>query len=203
MAVFLFLAAIFTLVIAQLPDTSSSFNFRIRPDFASYDSPLRAIKGWDLSSYHLSPCYDYAVFTNQTGRIFYANGTAEEFSDRTSTIASDGGSPPWPWGIVVSAANATDSKGRRQVYIDCGAGTPGMSVADWPATVYYQTGTFYVCEETFLYGPAIALYWREKVDQTPEGCANVELQAWCLEDETEHEFSRKSTCYLEGDDSDD
>ncbi|KAF2253584.1 hypothetical protein BU26DRAFT_560875 [Trematosphaeria pertusa] len=202
MYIFYSLAAVAALAAASpqgipssIPPVSKAPNFRITAAFAQ-DSPLSEVAGgWNLTSYHITPCYDYAVFTNHTGRTFYANGTDEQFANHTSNLLSDGGTPPWPWGTVVAAANATDDEGRRPVYINCGQGTPGFQVADWPGTVYYGTGTFYVCNATLLYGPAIALYWRKKVDQTPEGCANVELQAWCLDDDTEHELQRNSTCY--------
>ncbi|KAF2636157.1 hypothetical protein P280DRAFT_522405 [Massarina eburnea CBS 473.64] len=176
-----------------LPPTSTSPNFRIAAAFNS-DSPLSAIaQGWNLTTYHVDPGNNYVVLSNTSSRTFYNNGTADDFTSHTSQVWTDGGTPPWPQGVSV----APDKEARRGVYVTNGRATPGVEVAEWPATVYFGTGTWYVCNLTLTYGPAIALYWREKVDNTPEGCANVELQAWCLENGSgvEHPLARNSTCY--------
>jgi hypothetical protein len=174
---------------------SKAPNFAINARIPS-DNPLSIADGWNLTSYHIQPCYDYAVFTNVTGRTFYANGTNEEFSGRTSNILSDGGTPPWPWGTIVSPANATDAQGRRNVFINCGTGTEGLRVekAGRAGRVVYEGGEFYVCNSTLLYGPAITLYYREEKEDTPEGCADVQLETKCLDDQTEHEYQKDSWC---------
>ncbi|KAF2739203.1 hypothetical protein EJ04DRAFT_508918 [Polyplosphaeria fusca] len=191
---------IVTLLLAAFATASNTY--KLAPNFAikakiPADSPLKAANDWNLTSYHIMPCYDYAVFTSDPGRTFYANGTKDDFKSHTSNILSDGGTPPWPWGTIISAANATDDQGRRNVYINCGTGTTGLEVLKPPRggpTVEYGHGDFYVCNSTFLYGPAIALYWRERKDETPKGCSNVVLTTECLDDETEHEFQRDSFC---------
>ncbi|KAF1959373.1 hypothetical protein CC80DRAFT_591400 [Byssothecium circinans] len=194
----LHLTSIIALAVAQdLPPISNSPNFRITANFNS-ESPLSvAAQGWNLTTYHILPGNDYVVLTNNTGRIFYNNGTADDFSSHTSQIWSDGGTPPWPWGVNVAPTSAPDEEGRRNVYVTSGVATPGVEVAEWPGTVYYTTGTFYVCNSTLLYGPAIALYYKDKNQVTPKECANVELQAWCLNEGSglEHPFARNSTCY--------
>ncbi|KAF2118451.1 hypothetical protein BDV96DRAFT_597277 [Lophiotrema nucula] len=177
--------------------TTRAPNFAITASLPP-NSPLKAAQGWNLTSYHITPCYDYAVFNNHEGRTFYANGTASNFSSHTSNILSDGGSPPWPWGTIISAANSTDSEGRRNVYINCGLGTPGLEVVSGrrgqAPSVSYGSGEFYVCNSTLLYGPAITLYYREKREETPESCSDVQLKTKCLDDATEHEFQRDSWC---------
>jgi hypothetical protein len=199
---FFHLASVFVLAAAasdsDLPDIGASPSFRINAN-PPPDHPLSYIQGWNLSSYHISPCDDRAVFyPNDTGRIFYVNGTDDEFADRAATLHTDGGTPPWPWSVSVGAPNeAGETQGRRPVRIGCGTASPGLQVAEWPGTVYYQTGTWYVCNVTLIYGPAIALFWREKVERTPADCLNVELQSWCLRagPGSEREFTRNSTCY--------
>ncbi|KAF2650188.1 hypothetical protein K491DRAFT_683224 [Lophiostoma macrostomum CBS 122681] len=170
-------------------------NFAITADLPP-ESPLAVANGWNLTSYHISPCYDYAVFLNDTGRTFYANGTADDVSTHNLTILSDGGTPPWPWGTIVSAANATDDEGRRNVFIDCGIGTTGLEVerGGRDTEVAYGNGGFYVCNSTLLYGPAIALYYREAEEETPTGCEDVKLRTECLDDETEHNLQQDSWC---------
>ncbi|KAF2261861.1 hypothetical protein CC78DRAFT_546307 [Lojkania enalia] len=143
------------------------------------------------------PCYNYAVFTNATGRTFYANGTFEEISSCTSDILSDGGTPPWPWGTIITPNNETDGEGRRNVFINCGTGTPGVEVRkkrrNGPRVVYGE-GEFYVCNSTLLFGPAMTLYYREKAESTPGNCADVVLRTKCVDDKTEREFQRDSWC---------
>ena len=137
------------------------------------------------------------VLTGGTSRVFYNNGIAEDFSSHTSRLWSDGGTALWPWGVIVASSSAPDNQGRRNVYLTSGIATPGVEVADWPGTVYYGTGTFYVCNSTLSYGPAITLYFKDKGQMTLESYANVELQAWCLDEGSggEHSFARNSTCY--------
>lgn len=193
----------FPLLFIPLLPVALAGGFAHAPNFAitanvkvNSRDPLSVAQGWNLTSYHIAPCYDYAVFTNITGRTFYANGTTSEFDTHTSDILSDGGTPPWPWGTIVSPSNATDDQGRRNVYINCGLGTPGLVVQKtrgYPRVIY-GTGEFYVCNSTLLYGPAITLYYREENEKTPTGCADVELKTKCLEDETTHEFQRESWC---------
>ncbi|KAF2464090.1 uncharacterized protein BDR25DRAFT_381721 [Lindgomyces ingoldianus] len=185
-----------TAAIAQAP------NFAITAKLSS-SSSLIAIQGWNLTHYHFGACYNYAVFTSGTGRTFYANGTADEFSTHTSNLLSDDGSPFLPWGLIVSAPNATDNQGRRNVYINCGPGTSGVQVktdGSFPMMgkgprVVYGTGEFYVCKSNFVYGLAIALYYREAGEETPARCSNVELQTQCLDDRTEHPYQQDSWCY--------
>jgi hypothetical protein len=170
-------------------------NFAITADLPP-NSPLAVAQGWNLTSYHIQPCYDYAVFTNETGRTFYANGTTEDISTHSANILSDGGTPPWPWGTIVSAANATDDQGRRNVFVNCGLGTAGLEVKKVrrDTEVVYGSGDFYVCNSTLLYGPAITLYYRESEESTPTGCEDVKLRTKCLADETERELQRDSWC---------
>ncbi|KAF2679292.1 hypothetical protein K458DRAFT_408153 [Lentithecium fluviatile CBS 122367] len=179
------------------PSISKSPAFRINAN-PPPSHPLSTIQNWNFSSYHISACSSRAVFSpNSTGRTFYANGTDAEFSSRTATLNTDGGTPPWPWGVSVAGPDEVDEEGRRSVSIACGRGTEGVQVAEWPGTVYYETGSWYVCNATLVYGPAMALFWRTKVERTPEGCVNVELQAWCVDGGggVEHAFGRESTCY--------
>jgi hypothetical protein len=160
------------------------------------DSPLATAQGWNLTSYHIGPCYDYAVFTSATGRTFYANGTADQFATHIPNILSDGGTPPWPWGFIINPVNATDEQGRRNVFINCGIGTPGVEIKreHKDTQVAYGTGEFFVCNSTLLYGPAITLYYRERGDITPQGCADVQLLTKCLSDGTLREFQKLSWC---------
>jgi hypothetical protein len=177
------------------PNLSKSPNFRIIA-VPPPDQALSYINSWNLTSYHISPCDDRAVLIDSPGRTFYTNGTSSEYAEHAATLHSDGGTPPFPWSVTVADSETLDDEGRRTVSIGCSDATSGVQVAYWPGTVYYGTGTFYVCEAELLYGPAMALFYKEKVDQTPDGCINVELQAWCEDGGAQHDGSRDETCYL-------
>jgi hypothetical protein len=183
-------------IAAAAPACSTAPNVAIVASLAP-GSPLAGVQGWNLTSYHITPCYDYAVFTNQSGRTFYANGTDAEFGSHAANILSDGGTPPWPWGTIVAPANQTDGQGRRNVFINCGIGTPGLEVVknrSGGGKLVYGTGEFYVCNSTLPYGPAVALYYREKGGALFEGCADVELLTKCLSDDSRREFQQDSLC---------
>lgn len=184
-----------------LPPTCSAPNFRITANLAS-TGPLDVIQGWNLATDDIYPCFSFAMFTDhdstyEGGRPFYAHCTEEDTPDRDCTILTDG---PWgSWGLYVDGTDEGDEEGRRRVHINCASmarPSPGMEVAEWPGIVYYSTGSFYACNTTFKDFSVVGLFYREKVDKTPENCANVELQAWCLDDATDHEGAKNSTCYL-------
>lgn len=183
-------------IAAAAPARSTAPNFAVVANLPA-GGPLASAQAWNLTSYHITPCYDYAVFTNQSGRSFYANGTAAEFGTHSSNVLSDGGTPPWPWGTIVAPANQTDEQGRRNVFINCGTGTPGLEVIkneSGGGKVVYGTGQFYVCNSTLPYGPAIALYYREKDGKLFDGCADVELLTRCLDDNSRREYQQDSFC---------
>lgn len=189
----------------QLKPSNQSFNFGIIAKLPS-NSSLRSIQAWNLTSYHITPCNDYAVFTEKAGRRFYENGTAIQFGLGNSTILSDGGTPPWPWGLQINPPNRTDDQGRRNVYISCGAATSGLAVhpgapgehGGGPVVTYTDgetSGSFYVCNSTLPYGPGMALYYRDADKPTPSNCCDLELGTVCLpSNEAEHPFDRPSWC---------
>ncbi|KAF2432831.1 hypothetical protein EJ08DRAFT_116738 [Tothia fuscella] len=75
-----------------------------------------SIQNWELTSYQITPCQDYAVLQaaseNDGGRPFYANGTASEIRCRQPNILTDGGTPPFPYGLIVPPLDETNSLGR-------------------------------------------------------------------------------------------
>ena len=181
---------------SESPTVESSPNFRITGNVGPLDHPLSFIQGWNLSFYQFDECYQEAVFySDESYPIFYVNGTDDEFANRKATIHTDQGGPPTrPYGVGISTE--PDEEGRLPVYLSCGEGSPGLQVAEWPGTVYFETGTMYVCNTTKHDDKVFALFWHEKGKPTPKECVGLELQAWCLDVEgEEHEFQRNSTCY--------
>jgi hypothetical protein len=188
------------------PPFNHAANFKLVADVTSSDlSP--SIQNWELTSYHISPCYDYAVlqdpaaYNNAGGRPFYANGTASEIRFHQGNLLSDGGTPPFPYGFIVPSLNTTDGDGRRAIAINCGAGTNQVGISTFPdpepklVSYAYGAGQFYVCNATLPYGPAIQLFVRDFESATPDDCAEVNLIPQCVFDGASHPFGAEVGCY--------
>jgi hypothetical protein len=184
---------------AQLPPRSSSQNFKLVAHVTGSDL-TPSIENWELTSYHITPCYDYAVLTeasvNGGGRIFYVNGTADEVSNGEEDMLSDGGTPPTPYGIFLGGTDSTD---RRPVQITCGRGTGGVDIVSGPRGVpqlNYGTGksNFYACNSTLPSGPAIEVFLREGSEPYQAGCANITLIAKCASATPSHSTAANSKC---------
>ena len=170
-------------------DTSATTapNFRLVADVIS-DDLEPSIQGWAISSYHIGACLGVAVVVPNTPdrtRAFYVNGTTADVRDGAGNILSDGGTPPIPYGFVVSQADQTDDQGRRAVRINCGPGSPGVSLSHstkhahltyHEGSVETRFGAWYACNTSLPFGPAMVLYYRSRGENTPEGCAELRLQ---------------------------
>ncbi len=171
------------------PTSTSSSHFRLVVDVTSHDLEP-SIQDWAVSSYHIGPCYSYAVLLPYNGsadysRAFYVNGTSSDVKGGTSNIITDGGTPPVPYGVDVPAAKDADKDGRRPVQMNCGEGTPGVIIsrrADTNPRLRYNDkadnepfGGWYACNSSLIYGPAVVLYYRGREEATPKGCADLTL----------------------------
>jgi hypothetical protein len=157
-----------------------------------------SINDYVLTSYHTGAGQAYAVLVPNTtltsGRIFYTNGTAEEIRYRRSNILSDGGSPPFPFGVVL---NEDDS-----VSVNAGTGTAGVNLALFPDPISRLSAVgkegFYACEKTLSSGPAVQVFTKAFEEEIPAGCADVNLLAQCSESTgVEHPFAAVSGCYAD------
>ncbi|CAI6277272.1 unnamed protein product [Periconia digitata] len=192
---------------SQLPPTTKKPAFNILAIIPP-ETPLAHVSAWSLTIPSTSPISDTlpVLLTPDPnlGTTFYENGTSETFAARTSQILTDGVDDGVPWAITLRSPGQESSQIE---LVKGGQGYPGVQVAEWPATVYLETGTFFVCNVTTSSLSSavaeddeenvIALFWRRKGSRTPEGCSNAEMQAWCVEGGTLHENSRDSTCYYE------
>jgi hypothetical protein len=192
-----YLVSAIVLAAADDPTIEKSPTVRITAAPGYLDQPLSIVQGWNLSFYPSQPCHQEAYFSpNGSPTIFYVNGTDDEFASRKATLQTDRGGPPAsPHGVRISSE--PDEEGRFPVFMSCGAGSLGLQVADWPGTVYYETGTMYVCNTTVLGDEGLGLFWHEHGAPTPKDCLGLTLEAWCADDEESalHEFERNSTCY--------
>ncbi|CAG8952396.1 hypothetical protein HYFRA_00001143 [Hymenoscyphus fraxineus] len=177
------------------PPRSTSESFRLIANVTANDL-TPSINGWELSSYHIGAGQGYAVLTNPTpsvGRIFYTNGTAEDIRYRQSDILSDGGTPLFPFGIVLNQD--------KSVSVNAGLGTPGVNLALFPDPISALSAVgkdgFYACQTALPFSP-IQIYTRAYEEETPAGCADVTLLAQCSESSgAEHPFGATSGCYAD------
>lgn len=127
------------------------------------------------------------------------NGTAEEVRYNQGDLLTDGGTPPFPFGVSIDPANVTNTHGEHNVYINAGLGEPGVGLVQFPSPIpymgYAEGGGYYACNNTLLYGPAIQLLYRYYEETTPEGCVDVTLLPQCVVNGTFEEFGNTVNCY--------
>ena len=140
------------------------------------------------------------------GRPLYLNGTAQDLRYNTGNVLSDGGTPIFPFGLVV-AARGTGSK--RLVQINAGMGTPGVGITHFPdpyPRLFYVNqevmegpGAWYACRETGIpLDGNVAVYYRGEDEVTPNECVEIELVPWCngpFGEESERPFAIAGACY--------
>ncbi|KAI0466020.1 hypothetical protein F4859DRAFT_340816 [Xylaria cf. heliscus] len=89
-------------IIPNYPPNELSTGFRLVANVTDPATDLTpSVDGWELQGIHTGAGLNDAVLTSETGRIFYHNGTAAEIRFGEGSILSDGGSPPFPYGIYV------------------------------------------------------------------------------------------------------
>lgn len=150
-----------------------------------------------------------------TGRIFYLNGTSSEWDTGRTHVLSDGGTPPFPWGLGVAdfPGSGASGPGENAVTVSAGSGTE-MKIARSPAPVpelvnVKGRGEWVGCDRyvASLNGNMTVLayvYAREGEQEptVPEGCTVVKLLAQCAElgelpegSTSSHEFALTVKCY--------
>ncbi|CAF9927353.1 hypothetical protein IMSHALPRED_007193 [Imshaugia aleurites] len=151
-------------------DTSKTFKLKslvLSPSNSSFNNLY-------LEPYHIFPGANYAVLSPKTatnpGIIGYLNGTAADFADRNTDLLFNAN--PSPYGFVIDSVNATYNP----ILINAGNGTTGIFI-DQGIIKYHSpmSGGFYACNNTLEFGPAVQLFYKPKVIDTPTGCSDVEL----------------------------
>ncbi|KAI1762452.1 hypothetical protein GGR53DRAFT_501523 [Hypoxylon sp. FL1150] len=191
----------------------SSKGFKLVASIAGVDKNLSVpIQGAYLEGAHVGAGLNTAVLNATTqGAIFYQNGTAEEVQAGVSTIASDGGTPLYPYGLS-AYLNSTDATSPDALSINVGVGTTGVTLtkpASGPGKLEWGTASFIACDETLAYyGPG----WHFAVVKdlassppepaVPDNCVLINLVPQCatLSDlppgsVASHEFANEVTCY--------
>ncbi|KAI0403778.1 hypothetical protein F4802DRAFT_277990 [Xylaria palmicola] len=209
-------------VVPHYPPSSASTGFRLVVNVTDPASDLTpSVNGWELQGIHTGAGQNEATLASGPGRVFYHNGTATEIRYNQGSVLSDGGSPPFPYGIYVQGAGEHDATypDEHAVGISVGSGTVGVSLAAFPNPYTYLTatapGTYVACPRTVPYynaeyvvvrfaydvvDPATSLYVRD----VPAGCAAVNLIPECdalaalpAGSIASHEFAAESKCYAD------
>ncbi|KAM0152915.1 hypothetical protein ACHAQE_007886 [Botrytis cinerea] len=186
------------------PPKSSSNYFTLVANVTSGDL---AINNFVVESYHTGAGTAYAVLaednTEANPRIFYINGTATDVRFGNSSTLSDAGSGSntFPESLTITPSDpASSSSGRSTVEINAGVGQPYVGLTASPIQTTqlhgYQGETFYACNTTLLYGPAIQLFYRGYSEETPAGCSDVALLPQCSEGSGSEDASAATvSCY--------
>lgn len=145
-------------------------------------------------------------------RVFYQNGTAREVKLAESTVISDGGLPPIPFGISFSADEG--SSALSTAHLNAGPGTQGVGTTRDPVPyAFLYPDTYAVCNESIPYyqGEYFLILKqlnaspdqsKSRRDQIPNACAPVRLLAECAplnslppNSFASHEYAEESGCY--------
>ncbi|KAI1075762.1 hypothetical protein F5B20DRAFT_558524 [Whalleya microplaca] len=211
-------------VVPHYPPTSSSTGFRLIANVTDPSTDLNPpINNWVFSGIHVGAGLNDAVLLADsgadTGRIFYHNGTAEEIRYGKGSILTDGGTPPFPFGIYVQGNNesAPQDPSEYGVDVNVGSGTIGVSLEQFPDPYTYltggSTGVFIACPRNEPYYQKEYIVIRRSYDTTdpvtalpvhhvPKDCTAIRLIPECatLNDLPEgstasHEFAANTKCY--------
>lgn len=145
------------------------------------------------------------------GRIFYENGTHAQVTAYQTTILTDGGTPPAPYGLTVPAPGSQPLPGQEVIGINVGPGTFNTIVSKrgkGPVVVNRLDegkGTFVACKGEIPYYPGLEFVKVQYVyagEKLGEGCVGIELVPECAElnelpegSYSSHEFAVEVKCF--------
>ncbi|KAK7926690.1 hypothetical protein PG985_003688 [Apiospora marii] len=195
-------------VVPHYPPTQQSKGFNL---VANVTDPSKdftpPVNGWFLTGLHVGAGLSDAALSSESGRIFYQNGTAEETRYNQAHTLSDGGTPPFPYGIAV--ADAADEGGLHGISINAGTGGAGVQLAQFPE--HYpilrtpSPGTYVACNQTEPYYQKNFITVRAvygNVSRVPDDCVAITLVPQCAElpalpagSLASHEFANEVNCY--------
>jgi hypothetical protein len=182
------------------PPKTTSANFRLVANVTSNDL-TPSINNYVLTSYHTGAGEAYAVLqpneTVTSGRIFYLNGTATDIRYNNGNILSDEGTPLFPAGLIINPSNSANEQ---TVSINAGTGEAGVGLTSFPDPIsaldFKGQQGYYACVNELEYGSAVQLLFKSAGQETPAGCADVNLLPQCSEGSgAEHPFGETSECY--------
>ncbi|KAI1332408.1 hypothetical protein F5Y16DRAFT_394482 [Xylariaceae sp. FL0255] len=210
-------------VTPNYPPSSSSPGFILIANVTDPSTDLTpSVQGWQFGGIHTGAGLNDAVLTagNNSGQIFYHNGTAEQIEYGQGSVLTDEGAQPFPCGIVVATADEFDYNypGEHDVSINAGTGTIGVSFDRFPDPYFPLTatgqGTYAACPRIVPYYNAqfiVVRYSYATFNETtalydytvPEGCTAINLIPQCAQLNTlpangslsSHEYAEPQQCY--------
>ncbi|KAI1845861.1 hypothetical protein JX265_011244 [Neoarthrinium moseri] len=208
-------------VVPNYPETQLSKAFRLVANVTDpskdFDPP---VNNWVFNGIHTGAGFNDAVLFadgDSSGRVFYQNGTAEEIRYYEGSVLSDGGTPPFPFGIYVAAEDQTDADGYHDVSLNVGTGTKSVQLQHFPE-IYpvlrgAGQGTYVACNQVVPYynKEYVTIRWTYDIFDSetalyehniPDACIAIKLVAECatLNDLPEgslssHEYASNVNCY--------
>jgi hypothetical protein len=168
----------FTLV-ANITDTSKNL----------FNPPVNS---WSLVGTHVGAGLNAAILSANGGSIFFVNGTAQEVSSASTSVALppiasvDGNGNPYytPWGLQFSPTAANENE--VAMGLNFGLGTKGAGITPGLRSSYAPLfgpygGSFVVCNESApTYGRPQYPVRLEQAD-IPDNCVTINLLAQCAE----------------------
>lgn len=192
-------------VIPNYPEKSLSQGFKLVANVTDLSQDLSpSVNYFEVAGYHTGAAMNAAVLTESNGRVFYANGTIEEWRYARSNVISDsGGVQPFPEGLQM-----TLEEGQENLYagtLNVGAGTAGIVSSRFPEPYSFMLpGSFAICPEHVGGVPEAKQLVLKRVDGlvVPADCAPVNLVPQCAELPelpegaiSSHEFVLDTACY--------
>jgi len=177
-----------------------------------------SVNGYVFTTAHTGAGLNTAIVSpgdpQQPGRVFYLNGTTNEVRNHQSTVITDGGLPPAPYGItILDSAQETE----HAISVNVGQRTVGVGLATFPDPYSYliasRPGSYLVCNRDIPYYQQAftVVQWVDAVvdedtslyvTHVPYGCTAVRLIPQCTTlDElpegsySSHEFANTVKCY--------
>jgi hypothetical protein len=205
------LASTATALAIRNPTTGTSTGFKLVAKLTHHFHDLTpSVSGWTVASAHTGAGSAAAILTSDptVARIFYENGTAAEVAAKQTTLITDGGTPPAPYGVLVPAQGSSGGL----IGINVGAGTFNTVVETAPGYPVVVNGlgqgTYLACNAEIPYYPGQTFvtlqyqYGTPGAVAVPEGCVAIKLVPQCavlntLPDPSysSHEFAVEVKCY--------
>lgn len=210
-------------VVPNYPPTSLSTGFRLIANVTDPSKDLDPpVNNWVFNAIHTGAGFNDAVLEadgDDSGRIFYQNGTAAELRYAQGHVLTDGGTPPFPFGISIAGPDEVDANGYHDVSVNAGSGNVSVQLTQFP--VVYPilragtSGTYIACPQVVPYYNAeyITIRWAYDVfnsttalydHQVPDACVAINLVPECATLNTlpegslsSHEYAANSTCYAD------
>ncbi|KAH8647237.1 hypothetical protein BX600DRAFT_476357 [Xylariales sp. PMI_506] len=150
-----------------------------------------SVNGWSLTGTHVGAGVNAAVLSQTPGSVFFINGTGQDVSRTSTTVAlppitssdSDGNPVYVPQGLQFSAVG---DAGELFIGLNIGLGTQGVGIVGglrsaYPELVGPYAGTYVVCHQSDpAYGRPqynVAL----EQESVPDNCVAINLLAQCAD----------------------